>query len=453
MKRDRVPEQEAAFVLYNILLGLEYLHQKDIIHRDLKLENILIGNDNTIKLCDFGWCSEPGDLNRRIVCGTYEYMAPEVVRQEFYDCKIDIWSLGVIAFELVHKYSPFKAPDRTKVFQNILAGKYYVDSSISEEYTDFISKCLDPFPFNRWTAKRLLGHRLFSELKKAIDSRKPIGDGIPSIAHNYELELESSALYHRFGNRDLLLQSNLPNKPAILQSQYNIEHSMISNLGASMLNISPAPNTEHMPNIQDLMHTNEANADPLNMTQNHRAEETTQKLNLTSDIFEDLDFDLQQVPGLFIDFLAHWYKGLEGILQSDLNVANTEVNLREPRPRKTSQASQKETKIDHRVTLSSEPCSNTPSLNSSNAPEKDLKTSPRTNFPKLVYIKKALPDQFEIPYDTSLNPSRRAPEIQPAEKEKGIMDAILELFGFGGPENPSPENPDLKRPPESPQSK
>jgi serine/threonine protein kinase len=81
------------------------LHNKNIIHRDIKAENVVV-HDKVVKICDFGWASE-GEYSRKSLCGTPAYISPEVVQNKLYDKKIDIWSTGVLTFELIFGRIPF----------------------------------------------------------------------------------------------------------------------------------------------------------------------------------------------------------------------------------------------------------------------------------------------------------------------------------------------------------
>jgi serine/threonine protein kinase len=72
-------------------------------------ENLLLDDDLNIKLCDFGWATSQINCMRSTFCGTYEYMAPEMVLENRYDYRIDIWALGVLLYELVHGKAPFQA--------------------------------------------------------------------------------------------------------------------------------------------------------------------------------------------------------------------------------------------------------------------------------------------------------------------------------------------------------
>ena len=206
--RDSISEKEAVLVLYQLLKALDYIHSMDIIHRDVKLENLLIDKDHKIKLCDFGWCSDARDNKRNILCGTYEYMAPEVVKSQYYGCKVDIWSLGVVAFELIHKHSPFKSPDREVLLSNITRGNYYIDSSVTEIYSSFIRSCLEVNPINRSSASELLQHPIFDDVKHNMLSRSTICDGSSIIRKNYEAVFDMNASVLNNNNRWGVIDNN-----------------------------------------------------------------------------------------------------------------------------------------------------------------------------------------------------------------------------------------------------
>ncbi len=94
------------FVLPHI--GLDYLHKKNIIHRDIKPENLLLDKEGNIKICDFGWSAEANILEKRnTYCGTTDYMAPEMIKNESHEFSLDIWCLGILLYELLHGKPPF----------------------------------------------------------------------------------------------------------------------------------------------------------------------------------------------------------------------------------------------------------------------------------------------------------------------------------------------------------
>lgn len=164
--RGRLTEPEALHIVFQVAHALEHLHKQDIIHRDLKLENILIGEHERIMISDFGWASPPGDPNRRGLCGTYDYMAPEVIKEWDHNEKIDIWSLGVLAFELIVGRTPFKAPEVQMIKSKIIEGHFTTDSvRISNEYMQLITRCLENNPNYRLSATGVLQLPVFSIIK------------------------------------------------------------------------------------------------------------------------------------------------------------------------------------------------------------------------------------------------------------------------------------------------
>ena len=103
-------EKTVSFIIRSVLEAVKYLHSKDIIHRDIKPENIVLVH-GSVKLCDFGWSVfEPSTL-RETVCGTPLYTCPELVKGQKYSDKIDMWTIGMLTFELFFGQIPFKIED------------------------------------------------------------------------------------------------------------------------------------------------------------------------------------------------------------------------------------------------------------------------------------------------------------------------------------------------------
>ena len=165
----RLSEKESLGIIFQIAKGLEYLHGLGIIHRDIKLENVLVLSSGLFKICDFGWCSPPSDSNRNVRCGTYEYMAPEVAKQQFYSSKIDMWSLGVLAFELVHGTTPFRAPDAVRIMENIAAEEYDIDPIVTQPYRQVIQGLIKGDPNRRLSASELLSMPVFREISREYE--------------------------------------------------------------------------------------------------------------------------------------------------------------------------------------------------------------------------------------------------------------------------------------------
>ena len=104
-----------------------------------------------LKICDFGWSVSQMDDMRVTFCGTYEYMAPEIIDNVGYDKKVDIWSLGILFYELLHGFSPFRGDNPSIVFKNIKAGVLRFASDISPEAKQLISGILKKEPHLRLT--------------------------------------------------------------------------------------------------------------------------------------------------------------------------------------------------------------------------------------------------------------------------------------------------------------
>jgi serine/threonine protein kinase len=120
-------EDKAYQNFIQVASALRFLHENNLMHRDLKPENCLLDSDDNIKLCDFGWTVETSKP-RETFCGTYEYMAPEIIKELPYNHLIDAWSLGILLYEMTHSYSPFRVicyfNSRLRVKVTTAASKY-----------------------------------------------------------------------------------------------------------------------------------------------------------------------------------------------------------------------------------------------------------------------------------------------------------------------------------------
>jgi len=161
LRKKTLTEEEIATVLSDTLKGLEYLHLRKKIHRDIKAGNILLNNEGHAKLADFGVAGQLTDTmaKRNTVIGTPFWMAPEVIQEIGYDCVADIWSLGITALEMAEGKPPYGDihPMRAIFMIPTKPPPTFRDSDRwSPQFIDFVSRCLVKTPEKRATASQLL---------------------------------------------------------------------------------------------------------------------------------------------------------------------------------------------------------------------------------------------------------------------------------------------------------
>lgn len=154
-------EAEAKPVVRQICLALSHIHSLGIAHRDLKLENILVGDRGVVKLADFGFCREltQGEL-MRTQCGSPLFAAPEIVCNKEYDGrKADMWSLGVCIYTLVLGCLPWRdTKNLSNLFYDIQTCRYHVPSHLSALFKNLIHVLMHPLPEMRLNSQQVLNH-------------------------------------------------------------------------------------------------------------------------------------------------------------------------------------------------------------------------------------------------------------------------------------------------------
>ena len=169
MKAKYLSERQTASITRQLLLALNYMHQRNIVHRDMKPENILIsqtpdgeGDNINVKLTDFGFaCTYDKEFGMQTVLGTPYYMAPEIVKKFQYGCEVDVWSVGVICHILLTGTPPFDGENKEEIHRKIVGrspsfGNAEIKHALSSRAISFINECLIKTPKDRPSAEELL---------------------------------------------------------------------------------------------------------------------------------------------------------------------------------------------------------------------------------------------------------------------------------------------------------
>jgi serine/threonine protein kinase len=143
---DRFDERTSARYIVKMCDAIAYCHSKHVIHRDIKPENILIGASGELKIADFGWSVHAPASRRTTLCGTLDYLPPEMIDGHDHDESVDIWSLGVLLYEFPVGAPPFEAPGQKDTCQRIKKVDLRFPDFVSQPARDFIQRLLQHDP-------------------------------------------------------------------------------------------------------------------------------------------------------------------------------------------------------------------------------------------------------------------------------------------------------------------
>ncbi|PIK59745.1 polo-like kinase [Apostichopus japonicus] len=163
-RRRAVTEPETRYFMMQIVLGVQYMHDTKVIHRDLKLGNLFIDDDMNIKIGDYGLATreEFEGERKRTLCGTPNYIAPEVLTKKGHSFEVDTWSLGCIMYTLLVGKPPFETTSLKETYQKIRSNDYHIPSNISLSARALISRLLQKDPTKRPNMAAILKDDFFT---------------------------------------------------------------------------------------------------------------------------------------------------------------------------------------------------------------------------------------------------------------------------------------------------
>ncbi|TXG64449.1 hypothetical protein EZV62_011443 [Acer yangbiense] len=158
-KNGHLSEKQAATYIASLTNALAYCHEKHVIHRDIKPENLLLDHEGRLKIADFGW-SVQSRSKRHTMCGTLDYLAPEMVENKAHDYAVDNWTLGILCYEFLYGAPPFEAETQSDTFKRIMRVDLGFPSTppVSEEAKNLILRLLVRDSTQRLSLQKILEH-------------------------------------------------------------------------------------------------------------------------------------------------------------------------------------------------------------------------------------------------------------------------------------------------------
>lgn len=227
----RLEDQVAKRLIFQVAQGIKYLHDRHIVHRDIKLENLLLDESNTVKIIDFGFSTiVPPGKKLKIFCGTPSYMAPEIVaRKEYAGFCADIWAMGVLLYALLCGSFPFRGQNDRDLYRKIVRGVFHVPEVVTDGARNVLSRVLTPDMSRRPTIDDVLADQWFSSHR---DDLYASAAKVPSTCYQPNTSTSSSCT--------TAAPSSSAGQSAREISRENTQPSM-GNRAPSASRVSPAP--------------------------------------------------------------------------------------------------------------------------------------------------------------------------------------------------------------------
>ncbi len=166
MPGGRFDEEKTAKFVKQLAGALDYCHQHDVIHRDIKPENLLLDMKGDLKIADFGWSVHAPSSRRATMCGTLDYLPPEMVENGSHDYNVDLWSLGILCYEFLVGKPPFETESHQETYRKIVTVDMEWPNHISPGARDLIFKLLKKVPKERLPLQQVMKHPWIEEKTK-----------------------------------------------------------------------------------------------------------------------------------------------------------------------------------------------------------------------------------------------------------------------------------------------
>jgi serine/threonine protein kinase len=245
-------EYDVRDIIRQLLCGLVYLDEKGILHRDIKPDNILITSDMIVKIIDFGFSSDDNNDLYSTICGTPMYMSPELLNYQQYTKKSDLWSIGVISYELFHQCNPFGKPKNiVELLENINNNTILYKSNITIYFLRFIHSLLKVDASGRPNLEELYNHDWFSvKIPKYLEKSNYtddifVMDDLDSSNSNSDYYLMTKEQLEQIHNKNCIDEA-VDLEPIVYVNKQNISIS------------SPIEITNNKINIYDKMNNTDA---------------------------------------------------------------------------------------------------------------------------------------------------------------------------------------------------
>lgn len=213
-------ETTAMFYTASVVLGLQQLHAHDIIYRDLKPENVLLSADGYLRLADFGFAKQLVGTRSNTRCGTPEYQSPEIVNGDGAGKETDMWSLGILIYEMFAGKTPFddKVGTQLDMYRRILAGRFVMHPQIPADAASLIGALLKLDPASRLTVEKCKQHPWLIKFDwSQLESGSMTAPWRPILTNACD-----TCCFEEFDDSPLSLSGLHPIKPSLLSQDHDI---------------------------------------------------------------------------------------------------------------------------------------------------------------------------------------------------------------------------------------